>query len=61
MVGDSHSFALVPCITMTAEKVGMPVAGLKPWAIQVAMAQDYAQKRLLKIPIYGYLSRVSND
>lgn len=25
VVGDSHSFALVPCITMTAEKVGMPV------------------------------------
>ena len=25
VVGDSHSFALVPCITTTAEAVGMPV------------------------------------
>ena len=25
VVGDSHSFALVPCITTTAETVGMPV------------------------------------
>eukprot|EP00434_Breviolum_minutum_P019100 symbB.v1.2.016836.t2/scaffold1278.1/size127201/5 len=42
VVGDSHSFALVPCITTTAEAVGMPVHNYS-WPAHHACDMDWSK------------------
>ena len=42
VVGDSHSFALVPCITTTAETVGMPVHNYS-WPAHHACDMDWSK------------------